>query len=121
VQQFDHLKAPRDWYHASECKDSTRRAPCLPARWRIVIDGRPVSMLLFDFSSLSVSVNFAIFAGACVVVWLAGTRLAEYADAISGRTKLSKAFLGLVLLGVATSLPEIVTTITVHCLETRGS
>jgi cation:H+ antiporter len=70
-----------------------------------------------DFRALSVWTNVAVFAGAAVVVWLAGTRLAYYADAISERTKLSKAFVGLILLGVATSLPEIVTTITGALLD----
>lgn len=70
-----------------------------------------------DFNALSIWVNLAIFAGAAVVVWIAGTKLAYYADAISERTKLSKAFLGLILLGVATSLPEIATTITAALLD----
>ncbi|HVL67631.1 MAG TPA: hypothetical protein VM364_10245 [Vicinamibacterales bacterium] len=74
-------------------------------------------MPLPDFHGLSVWTNVAILAGAAVLVWLAGTQLAYYADAISERTKLSKAFLGLILLGVATSLPEIVTTITGAMLD----
>jgi cation:H+ antiporter len=45
-----------------------------------------------------------------VLVWISGTRLARYADEIGGRTSLSQAFLGMMLLGVATSLPEIATT-----------
>ena len=64
------------------------------------------------FDTFSLSVNAAVFTVAALFVWLAGTRLANYADAISGRTRLTKAFLGLILLGVATSLPEIATTIT---------
>lgn len=70
-----------------------------------------------DFHSLSVSTNLAIFGAAAVLVWLAGTKLAYYADAVSERTKFSKAFLGLILLGVATSLPEIATTVTAALLE----
>lgn len=70
-----------------------------------------------DFQGLAIWTNVAIFGGAAVVVWIAGTRLAYYADAISERTKLSKAFLGLILLGVATSLPEIATTVTGAILE----
>ena len=70
-----------------------------------------------DFRALSVWANVAVFAGAAIGVWFAGTRLAYYADAISERTKISKAFLGLILLGVATSLPEIVTTITGALLD----
>ena len=65
-----------------------------------------------QFDTFSVAVNAAVFTGAALFVWLAGARLANYADAISGRTRLTKAFLGLVLLGVATSMPEIATTIT---------
>lgn len=64
------------------------------------------------FGTFPLWLNLAIFAGAGAFIWLAGTRLAVYADAISARTQLSKAFLGLILLGVATSLPEIATTIT---------
>ena len=74
-------------------------------------------MSLPDFRALSVWANVVIFVGAGLLVWLAGTRLAYYADAISERTRLSKAFLGLILLGVATSLPEIVTTITGALLD----
>lgn len=70
------------------------------------------SMPALDFRALTVWTNLAIFGAAAMVVWAAGTKLAYYADAISDRTKLSKAFLGLILLGVATSLPEIMTTIT---------
>lgn len=65
-----------------------------------------------DFTSFSPGLNFSIFAAASAVVWVAGTKLAEYADSIAARTGLSKAFLGLLLLGVATSLPELATTIT---------
>lgn len=65
-----------------------------------------------QFSAFPLWVNLAIFAGAAMFVWFAGTRLAEYADAIGVRTGLSHAFLGMVLLGVATSLPELATTVT---------
>lgn len=70
-----------------------------------------------DFHTLSIWANLAIFVGAAAVVWAAGTRLAYYADAISERTQLSKAFLGLILLGVATSLPELATTVTAAVLD----
>ena len=60
--------------------------------------------------------NAAIFAAAGAVVWLAGTRLAAYADAIAERTHVSRVVLGVVLLGVATSLPEVATTVTAAAL-----
>lgn len=47
-----------------------------------------------------------------MLVWTAGARLAGYADVIAQRAPISKAFLGALLLGVATSLPELATTIT---------
>src|SRR5688500_7950482 len=64
------------------------------------------------FSDFPLGVNLAIFAGAAIVVWIAGSRLGNQADEISRRSGLSKAFLGMLLLGVGTSLPEIATTIT---------
>jgi cation:H+ antiporter len=73
---------------------------------------RSAATMMVNFGTLPVWVNVTLFAGGGAVVWMAGTRLARYADAIGDRTGLSKAFLGLVLLGVATSLPEIATTIT---------
>lgn len=73
-------------------------------------------MRVLDFRTFPLWMNVAIFAAAAVLVWIAGTRIAKYADAISVRTKLSSAFLGLILLGVATSLPEIATTITAALL-----
>ncbi|MGE0592372.1 MAG: sodium:calcium antiporter [Vicinamibacterales bacterium] len=68
-------------------------------------------MGLIDFQSLPVAGNLAIFAVAAGLVWLAGGRLAGYADAVSERTQMGQALIGMLLLGVATSLPEMVTTI----------
>jgi cation:H+ antiporter len=56
--------------------------------------------------------NVAILAGAAVVIWFAGTRLSEEADEIARRTGLGQAFVGLLLLALATSLPEVATTVT---------
>lgn len=64
-----------------------------------------------DFRSLPLWGNVAIFAVAGSFVWLAGTKLAQFVDEIGDRTGLSQAFLGMLFLGVATSLPEIATTI----------
>lgn len=69
-------------------------------------------MRLIDLTSQPLPINVLIFAGAAVVVWLAGTRLASVVDRIGDRTGLGQAFLGLALLGVATSLPELATTVT---------
>jgi len=67
---------------------------------------------VIDFSTFSLGINLALFGVAAAFVWLAGTRLGNYADAISARTRLSQAVLGMILLGIATSLPEVATTVT---------
>jgi cation:H+ antiporter len=56
--------------------------------------------------------NFAVFALAAAVVWLAGTRIARYADAIAETTGIGRAVLGMVLLGGVTSLPELAVAVT---------
>ncbi|MCK0097407.1 hypothetical protein MWU60_17655 [Yoonia sp. F2084L] len=51
---------------------------------------------------------FALCAG---VVWFAGARLAYLADALADRYKLAKSLVGLLFLSLATSLPEVATTL----------
>ena len=69
-------------------------------------------MLGIDFASFSIWLNFAIFAAAATVVWFAGGRVARIGDTISDKTGLGSAFVGVLLLAVATSSPEISTTVT---------
>ena len=52
-----------------------------------------------------------IFAGSAAVIVLAATQLAKYGDAIAVRTRLGGMFVGTLLLAGATSLPELLTTI----------
>jgi len=67
---------------------------------------------MIDFTQQSVAVNLAIFAAAAAFVWAAGTKLSEYAGAISAHTGVGKALLGLLLLGGITSLPEVAVSLT---------
>jgi cation:H+ antiporter len=60
--------------------------------------------------------NLLVFLVGAAVIWIAGTRLAVYADAIADSTGLGQAFVGLVLLGFAASLPEMATTATASAL-----
>jgi len=69
-----------------------------------------------DFTTFSLPVNLLILTIGGIVVWLAGTKMALMADTISERTALSRAMAGALLLGVATSLPEIVTTVAASSL-----
>ncbi len=67
--------------------------------------------MISTLAQIPLPANFAIFFGAAVGVWLAGTRLAIYADAIAAKRGIGQAFMGLIFVAAATSLPEFVTTI----------
>lgn len=69
-------------------------------------------MFGIDFSAFSVWINFALFAAASGIVWFAGGQVAHLADTISDKTGLGSAFVGVLFLAVATSSPEIATTLT---------
>ncbi|HZM32986.1 MAG TPA: hypothetical protein VFC18_00710 [Burkholderiales bacterium] len=64
------------------------------------------------FRELSLWANVGIFSATAVVVWIAGTRVADYADAIARRTGIGHAMAGLILLAGITSLPEVAVTVT---------
>ncbi|WP_245477911.1 MULTISPECIES: sodium:calcium antiporter [unclassified Mesorhizobium] len=70
-----------------------------------------VAMML-DFAGLNLWINIAIFIASAVVVWIAGVKLARYANVISDKTGMGQALVGLVLLGGVTSLPELAVAIT---------
>jgi cation:H+ antiporter len=67
--------------------------------------------LIGALTQLPMAVNLALFAAAAAGVWFAGGRLAIYADAIADRKRIGQAFMGLVFVAAATSLPEMVTTL----------
>ena len=67
---------------------------------------------VLDFAQHSIWLNALIFVAAAACVWFAGGKLSEYADVIAERTGLGRAFVGLLLLATATSLPELATTVT---------
>ncbi|MBD3679678.1 MAG: sodium:calcium antiporter [Rhodobacteraceae bacterium] len=62
-------------------------------------------------SETSASQNLAVFVAVATVVWLSGTRLAQLIDALADRLKLAKSLMGLLVLSLATSLPEVATTL----------
>lgn len=64
------------------------------------------------FETFSVTLNLLIFSGLAASIWMAGTRLSYLIDAIAEQTKIARAFMGLIFLATATSLPEMVTTTT---------
>ncbi|MEU7788837.1 hypothetical protein [Amycolatopsis sp. NPDC049159] len=58
-------------------------------------------------SSLPLAVLVLIFAAAAAAIWVAGIRLSNQTDVLATRLHLGSALGGLVLLAVATNLPEI--------------
>ncbi len=63
------------------------------------------------FDAFSLPILLALFAAAAVVVWIAGTRLSDTTDVLSSRFGFGEALGGLILLSIATNLPEIAITV----------
>jgi len=58
--------------------------------------------------------------GICAaVIWFSGARLAYLADTLADRYKLAKSLVGLLLLSLATSLPEVATTLSAAVSQVR--
>lgn len=62
-------------------------------------------------SSLSLPLLIGIFVVAAAVIWVAGTQLSNQTDVLSTRLHLGSALGGLILLAVATNLPELAITV----------
>jgi cation:H+ antiporter len=65
-----------------------------------------------DFAASSLWLIALVFGGSAATVWVAGSKLAGYANVLADRTGIGKAFTGLVLLGGVTSLPEAAVSVT---------
>lgn len=63
--------------------------------------------------------SLLFFAASAACVWIAGARLAYLADALADRFKLAKSLVGLLLLSLATSLPEVATTLSAALQQSR--
>jgi cation:H+ antiporter len=61
-------------------------------------------------TSLPLAVLLVIFVAAAAVIWVAGVQLSEQTDVLSTRLHLGSALGGLILLAVATNLPEVAIT-----------
>lgn len=62
--------------------------------------------MMLELGGHSLAVNLALFAGAAIVVWIAGTRLAEHGDEIAERLDLAREFVGLIFLAAVTDSPR---------------
>lgn len=73
-------------------------------------------MAAHDFSTFPLWLNSIVFLACAAMIWLAGTHLTRDTVALAERTGWGKAFLGAVLLGGITSLPELATTVSASAL-----
>ncbi len=62
-------------------------------------------------SSLPALALLAIFLASAAVIWIAGIKLSDYTDVLAERLHLGAALGGVILLSVATNLPEIAITV----------
>ena len=63
------------------------------------------------FASLPLAALLGIFAVAAGAIWLAGIKLSDTTDVLSERLGLGQALGGVILLAIATNLPEIAITV----------
>jgi len=63
------------------------------------------------FDTLSLPPLLALFVAAAAAVWVAGTQLSDTTDILSSRFGLGQALGGLIILSIATNLPEIAITV----------
>lgn len=69
-------------------------------------------MPLANAANYPIWANLLIFALAAGVIWIVGVRLTRALDAIAVRTSLGHVFVGMLLLGGITSLPELANVVT---------
>ncbi|MDR5880437.1 hypothetical protein [Caballeronia sp. LZ032] len=72
------------------------------------------------FDALPLTALFAIFAGAAGAVWVSGIKLSNTTDILATRFGLGQALGGVILLAIATNLPEIAITISAAASNNIG-
>lgn len=72
-----------------------------------------------DIPATTLAQSLLAFATCAAVVWFSGARVAYLADTLADRYKLAKSLVGLLLLSLATSLPEVATTLSAAVQQSR--
>jgi cation:H+ antiporter len=88
----------------------------LPAPIHAIPQENERKPLVPEFAAFPLWVNALVFAAAAAAIWVAGVRLAACAEEVAQRTGLGQAFVGALLLGGVTSLPEAGTTVSASAL-----
>lgn len=71
-----------------------------------------------EFQAKPLALNLAVFGACSVVVWIAGWRIAAYADRFASATGMGHAVVGMVVLAGLTSLPEVAVTLSAAVADT---
>lgn len=74
---------------------------------------------MMEVPQTNVEVTIALFILCASIVWISGARLAYFADSLADRFRLAKSLVGLLILSLATSLPEIATTLAASVRQTQ--
>ncbi len=72
------------------------------------------------FHDLSLPLLFGIFGAAAAAIWLAGIKLSDMTDVLSHRLHLGQALGGVILLAIATNLPEVAITVSAGLSDNLG-
>ena len=72
-----------------------------------------------DVPATTLTTSLLLFGICACFVWAAGARLAYLADTLADRYALAKTLMGLLFLSLATSLPEVATTLTAAVHQSR--
>jgi len=72
------------------------------------------------FDTLSLPLLLVLFAAAAAAVWVAGIQLSDTTDILSSRFGLGQALGGLIILSIATNLPEIAITVSAALSRNLG-
>ena len=74
---------------------------------------------LMEIPQTEIGLTVVLFVMCASVVWISGARLAYIADDLADRFQLAKSLVGLLVLSLATSLPEVATTLAAAVRQTQ--
>ena len=74
---------------------------------------------LMEIPQTEIGLTVVLFVMCASVVWISGARLAYIADGLADRFQLAKSLVGLLVLSLATSLPEVATTLAAAVRQTQ--
>ena len=83
---------------------------CWELGWRVAAGVHGYGAAVNLLAHVPFWADLLIFAASAAVIWVAGIRLSNYTDILADRLHLGQALGGLILLAVATNLPEIAIT-----------